>query len=77
MEDSMTRSSETVKGYSRVSLLVIFLVRVSVSEGQLPTAAIWGIVKASNGAVVQGAKVTAQNVETSQTREAATTDDGS
>ena len=63
---------------NRIALTVILgLLSVSVTLAQLPTATILGAVKDSSGAVVAGAKVTARNTDTSQTRTAVTGQDGS
>src|ERR1700722_14172758 len=63
---------------NRIAMPVILvLIGVSVAVAQLPTATILGQVKDASGAVVAGAKVTARNVDTSQTRTTVTGDDGS
>src|SRR5659263_152976 len=58
-------------------LLLGFLLTVSISYCQLPTAAILGVVEDHSGSVVPGAEVTVRNVETSQTRSSLTGPDGS
>ena len=45
--------------------------------GQLPTATSLGVAKDSSGAVVPGAKITAHNAETGQTRTATSSNYGS
>ena len=49
---------------------------MSVVLAQLPTGTILGQVKDASGAVVAGAKVTARDTDTGQTRTAVTGDDG-
>ena len=53
-----------------------FIKSCQLSLAQLPTATILGQVKDASGAVVAGAKVTARNTDTGQTRTAVTGDDG-
>ena len=63
---------------NRIAMPVILvLTSVSVLFAQLPTATILGQVKDASGAVVAGAKVTARNTDTGQTRTTITGDDGS
>lgn len=62
---------------SRITICVIsVLLELSIAFAQLPTATILGDVKDSSGAVVAGAKVTARDTDTGQTRTAITGQDG-
>ena len=56
--------------------LILLLAAIPVLA-QIPTATVLGTVKDSSGAVVPGATVTIQNVDTNATRTATTADDGS
>lgn len=53
----------------------LFLLTMPASA-QLPTGTILGVVKDSSGAVVPGAAVTIQSIETNQTRKAVTDSSG-
>ena len=59
-----------------VMTLILVSLCASTVRAQLPTATILGQVKDSSGAVVAGAKVTARDTDTGQTRTAVTGDDG-
>jgi len=64
-------------GMSCIAVSIIFVVAVSASLAQLPTATILGAVRDASGAVIPGVSLTARNLETGQTRTAATALDGS
>src|SRR5713226_3483110 len=64
-------------GMSWIVVSIIFVIGMSVSLAQLPTATILGAVKDSSGAVVPGVSLTARNLETGQTRTAVSGVDGS
>ena len=64
-------------GMSWITASVVFIMAVSVSQAQLPTATILGAVRDASGAVIPGVSLTARNLETGQTRTAATGLDGS
>jgi hypothetical protein len=59
------------------SILLWAVIFTSFVMAQLPTATILGVVKDSSGAVVPDTTLTARNVETGQTRTAASAGDGS
>ena len=59
------------------ALLTIVLACVWTVTAQSDRGAITGKVKDQTGAVVANAKVTASNIETNETREATTNDEGS
>src|ERR1700677_3664406 len=61
-------------GVSVVAFLLVLVVSVSA---QLPTGTFLGVVKDSSGAVIPGAAVTIQSVETNQIRRAVTDSNGS
>ena len=67
------------RGRQRLCIMLLFLgwVRPPAVWAQMPTATILGVVKDATGAVVPEASLTARNVETGQTRTAATAGDGS
>ena len=56
--------------------LLTMLIGTSMALAQLPTAVILGVTKDSTGAVIPGAKVTARNIDTGQTRTVVTGNDG-
>jgi hypothetical protein len=60
-----------------VLFLFLCLVVASPSMAQLPTATVLGTVKDNSGAVVPGTSLTARNVDTGQTRQVSSGDDGS
>ena len=60
-----------------MKILILGWLSMSVALAQLPTATILGQVKDTSGAVVAGAKVTARNTDTGQTRTTVTGEDGS
>ena len=64
-------------GMSWITASVVFIMAVSVSQAQLPTATILGAVRDASGSVIPGVSLTARNLETGQTRTAATALDGS
>ena len=64
-------------GTAWITASVIFIIAVSVSLAQMPTATILGAVRDASGAVIPGVSLTARNLETGQTRTAATGLDGS
>ena len=76
-----TTETGTVREKSRgkLCLVALFLcwVTAAVVWAQMPTATVLGVVKDATGAVVPEASLTARNVETGQTRTAATAGDGS
>ena len=58
------------------ALCLFLLCSASAMQAQTPTATVSGIVKDSQGAVVQGAKVVVTNIAQDATRESATNSDG-
>ena len=55
---------------------VAFLLSGPMMQAQLPTGTILGVVKDPSGAVVPGAKITAVNTDTGQSRTVTTEADG-
>ena len=68
---------EGSKNMKRIVLCVVaFLLGGPMMLAQLPTGTILGVVKDSTGAVVPGAKITARDTDTGQTRTVMTGTDG-
>ena len=78
-EKVMSREFGGVRWGYRVAVFVVGLVLFVAavpSFAQLPTGTILGTVKDASGAIVPGATVTAQNVETGTSRSASTNETG-
>src|SRR5229473_1062860 len=68
-----------MRGWSMKSVaicVISILLCASMALAQLPIGVILGQVKDSSGAAVPGAKITARNTETNQSRTAVTNDEG-
>jgi hypothetical protein len=77
MSDKCAWSRKTGLGTKWLLAFLLLVFGASVAMAQLPTATILGEVKDSSGGVMAGAKVTARNVDTGQSREDTTGSDGS
>ena len=73
------KAGSAVRGYRRMHHVVglVFLLGASVAIAQLPTTTVLGVVRDSSGAVVPGATLTANNVDTGQIRTVVSSGDGS
>ena len=75
METKLT--SGGIRFSAKWAIALILLLAAIPVLAQVPTATVLGTVNDSSGAVVPGATVTIQNVDTNATRTATTADDGS